>query len=382
MTSAIAALDREMEHRVSPVELLLDLVMVFAFTQITGLLAEDATWMGLVRGFLVVATLWGAWEVYTWFTSAIPVVRGVLRLAMLASTGALVFVALAVPDAFEDDALLFGVAYLAVRLIHLVLLAMAARTEPGRGPALVRFAPTAIVGSSLYVVAAFVAPEMRMFVWLVALAITYVGPALLDVGSSGWQVAIEHFAERQGLIVLIALGESILAIGAGAGRDLDPQSLVAVALSLILAATFWWLYFGTTAVLGLRRLLLEMGPDRVRYARNAYAYLHLPVVAAIILYAFGVETALHHVNEPLALVPAAALVGGVSLYLIATVVFIRLASQRLSWALLTGSIASLVVIPLSGTISALATLALAAGAGTLVTTLEATSPQGRGHALR
>ena len=353
--------------------------MVFAFTQITGLLVEDPTSMGLLRGVLVLATLWGAWEVYSWFTSAIPVDRGVARLAMLASTGTLVFVALAVPDAFEDDALLFGVAYFAVRLIHLGLLALAARADPGRVGALARFAPTAVLASSLYVVAAFVAPDMRMLVWAVALVIAYVGPVLTGVASSGWHVAIEHFAERQGLIVLIALGESILAIGAGAGRDLDQQVLLAVALAMILAATFWWLYFGTTADLGLRRLAFEMGPDRVRYARNAYAYLHLPVIAAIILYAFGVETALHHLNEPLALVPASALGGGVSLYLIATVVFIRLASKRLSWALLAGSIASLVVIPFSGTMSALGTLALMTGVGTLVTIVETTSTQGRGN---
>ena len=156
---------------------------------------------------------------------------------------------------------------------------------------------------------------MRLFLWVVALAIAYVGPALIGGGSSGWQVAVEHFAERQGLIVLIAIGESILAIGAGAGRDLDPQILLAVALAMVLAATFWWLYFATTADLGLRRLFLEMGLRRVRYAWNAYVYLHLPLVAAIVLYAFGVETALHQVDEPMALVPAFALGGGVSLYL-------------------------------------------------------------------
>ena len=377
MTQATTAPDREMEHRVSPVELFFDLVMVFAFTQITGLLAEEPTLDGLLRGFLVLATLWGAWEAYAWFTSTIPVERDVVRLAMLAATGSLVLVALAVPDAFADDALLFGVAYFAVRLLNIVLLATAAWGDPERMGALARFTPTAILGASLYVVAAFVAPEMRMLVWALALAVAYVGPVLIGVGSSGWRLAIEHFAERQGLIVLIAIGESILAIGAGAGRDLDLLVLLAVALSMVLAATFWWLYFGTAANLGLRRLAMEMGPDRVRYARNAYTYLHLPLVAAIVLYAFGVEAALHHIDEPMALVPASALGGGVSLYLIATVVFIRLASKRLSWALLIGSIASLAVVLLSGTTAALATLALVAGVATLVTILEAISTRGR-----
>ena len=248
-----------MEHRVSPVELFFDLVMVFAFTQITGLLAEDPTWQGLLRGFLVLAALWGAWEAYAWFTSAISVERR--RAARDARFDRFAGVRrVAVPDAFGDDALLFGVAYFSVRLVNIGLLATAARGDPSRMRALARFVPTAILGSSLYVVAAFVAPDMRMFLWVSALAIAYVGPVLIGVGSSGWQVAVEHFAERQGLIVLIALGESILAIGAGAGRDLDQQVLLGVALSMLLAATLWWLYFGTSADLGLRRLAIEMGP--------------------------------------------------------------------------------------------------------------------------
>jgi low temperature requirement protein LtrA len=277
-----------------------------------------------------------------------------------------VFVALAVPGAFGSDALLFGLAYFAVRLMHVVLSAAFARGDSARTGALARFAPTAVVGSSLYVVAALVAPDMRMLVWAIALAIDYLGPALVGVGPRGWQIAVEHFAERQGLIVLIALGESILSIGVGAGDDRSAGTLGAVALGMVLASTFWWLYFGASADLGLRRLRLAMGPERARFARDAYSFLHLPMVAAIILYAFGVEATLHHVDEPLAAVPAVALCGGAALYLLANVVFIRAAARLLALERLIGAIAALALIPVAVTVAALPALALVAAVCVLV----------------
>jgi low temperature requirement protein LtrA len=207
---------------------------------------------------------------------------------------------------------------------------------------------------------------MRILIWAIALAIDYLGPALVGVGPRGWDVAVEHFAERQGLIVLIALGESILSIGVGAGHDRAPGTLVAVALGMVLASAFWWLYFGGSADLGLRRLRLAMGPERARFARDAYSFLHLPMVAAIILYAFGVESTLHHVDEALDAVPAVALCGGVALYLLANVAFIRAAAQLRSLERLTGAIAAFALIPVGVTIAALPTLALVAGVCVLV----------------
>ena len=149
------------EHQVTPLELFFDLVFVFALTQVTSLLVDDSTWGGVLRGMLVLAALWWAWSAYAWLTSATDVDEGGVRLVMLASIGAMFGVALAVPGAFGDDAVLFGVAYLLVRLLHLVLSALVARDDPDRLGAILRFAPTAIVGASLLVAAGFLEGTFR-----------------------------------------------------------------------------------------------------------------------------------------------------------------------------------------------------------------------------
>ena len=143
MSDAERELERNDEHRVTPLELFFDLVFVFAITQVTSLLADDPTWGGVLRGMLVLAALWWAWSVYAWLTSALDVDEGGVRLAMLASMGAMLVVALAVPGAFGDDAVLFGVAYFLVRLLHLVLSAIvSSRRSRTAASALLRFAPT------------------------------------------------------------------------------------------------------------------------------------------------------------------------------------------------------------------------------------------------
>lgn len=222
----------EQEHRVTPLELFFDLVLVFAVTQVSGLLAEEPTWGGLLRGMLVLAALWRAWNAYAWLTSAADVDEGGVRLAMLGAMAAMFGVALAVPTAFGDEALLFGVAYFIVRVLHLVLSAIVGRDDADRLGALFRFAPTAIVGATLLVVAGFVEGDVRVAIWLVALAVDYLGGVVFGMGA-GWQVAPEHFAERHGLIILIALGESIIAIGVGAGFELGTAEIVAAMLGLV-----------------------------------------------------------------------------------------------------------------------------------------------------
>src|SRR5438093_5357055 len=194
-------LEHDAEHQVTPLELFFDLVFVFAITQVTKLLANDPTWVGVLRGMLVLAALWWAWNVYAWLTSAMDVDEGGVRLTMLASMGMMFGVALAVPGAFGDNAVLFGVAYLLVRLLHLVLSAIVGRDDPDRRGALLRFAPTATLAASLLVVAGFLDGNERIAVWVVALAVDYLGPAVIGMGP-GWDVAPQHFAERYGLIIL------------------------------------------------------------------------------------------------------------------------------------------------------------------------------------
>jgi low temperature requirement protein LtrA len=344
--------------------------MVFGFTQVSSLLADDPTWGGVLRGMLTLAALWWAWNVYAWLTSAMDVDEGGVRLAMLGSMGAMLIAALAVPGAFGDDALLFGVAYLLVRLLHLVLSATVARDDRDRRGALVRFAPTAIVGPSLLVLAGFLEGNTRIAVWVTALAIDYLGPVVIGMGR-GWRVAAEHFAERFGLIILIALGESIIAIGIGAGPQLDAGVLVAVALGLALVSSLWWLYFDVAAIFARRQLSEATGVERARLARDSYSYLHLPVVAGIVLFAFGLETTLHQVAEPLDIVPAAALCGGTALYLLGHIAFLFRATRYVFRRRTIGAAILLGLIPVALAIPALASLALVSAVCSLVVAYEA-----------
>jgi low temperature requirement protein LtrA len=271
--------------------------------------------------------------------------------------GAMLFVALGVPGAFQDDAVLFGCAYLVVRLIHLVISASVARGETDRRGALVRFAPTAILGASLLLVAGFVDGEARIAVWVVALAVDYLGPVVIGMGG-GWWVAAEHFAERHGLVILIALGESIVAIGFGVGPHLRSGALVAAAFGIVLVSALWWLYFDVAAIFARTRLMEMSGIERARLARDAYGYLHLPMVAGIVLFAFGVETTLHHVGEALDTIPAVALCSGTALYLLGHIAFLFRTTRHLFRRRTIGAAVLLALIPAALTIPALAALGL------------------------
>ena len=362
--------ERDPEHQVTPLELFFDLVFVFAITQVTSLLAHDPTRHGLIRGMLVLVALWWAWTAYAWLTSTMDVDEGGVRLAMLASMGAMLFVALAVPGAFGDDALLFGVAYLLVRLLHIVLYSIVGREDPDLLGAVLRFAPTAIVGASLLVLAGFLGGDERIAVWVVALAIDYVGPAVIGRGR-GWRIAPEHFAERHGLIVLIALGESIIAIGLGAGFALVTGVIVAAALGIVVVSALWWLYFDVAAILARTRLVQATGAEQSRLARDAYSYLHLPMIAGIVLFALGLKTTLGHFGDELETVPAVGLCAGAALYLLGQVAFLLRTTGRVFRRRTIGAVVLLGLVPAALAIPALGALGLVSAVCSLVVAYEA-----------
>jgi low temperature requirement protein LtrA len=364
------ALEPSDEHEVTPLELFFDLVFVFALTQVTVLLADEPTWGGVLRGMLVLSALWWAWSTYAWLTSATDVDEGGVRLVMLASMGAMFGVALAVPGAFGDDAVLFGVAYLIVRILHLVLSATVVRDDPDRLGSLLRFAPTAILGASLLVLAGFLEGNERIAVWVVALAVDYLGPVVIGVGQ-GWHVAPEHFAERHGLIILIALGESIIAIGVGAGFELGTGVIVAAALGIVVVSALWWLYFDVAAIFARRRLMQAQGLELHRLALHSYSYLHLPMVAGIVLFAFGLKTTLGHVDEALDTVPAVGLCGGAALYLLGHIAFLFRTTGRVFRRRTIGAVVLLALISAAVAIPALAALALVSAVCSSIVAYEA-----------
>jgi low temperature requirement protein LtrA len=362
--------ERDDEHQVTPLELFFDLVFVFAITQVTSLLTHNPTWGGALRGTLVLAALWSAWNAYAWLTSAIDVDEGGDRLTMLGAMAAMLVVGLAVPGAFGENALLFAVAYLVVRLLHLALSAIVGRDDPARFGAIMRFTPTAILGALLLVAAAFLDGDDRLAAWAIAIAIDYLGPVVIGMGQ-GWRVAPVHFAERFGLIILIALGESIIAIGVGAGFKLTAGVIAGAVLGITVVSALWWLYFDVAAIFGRQRLVQARGLDQVRLARDAYNYLHLPLVAGIVFFALGLETTLGHPRDELPTVPAVALCGGAALYLLGHVGFLLRSTGRVFRRRTIGGCALLALIPEALAVPALAALGLVAAVCAFVVAYEA-----------
>jgi low temperature requirement protein LtrA len=351
----------ESEQRVTPLELFFDLVFVFAITQVTGFLAVNSTWLGLLRGLMLLAALWWAWAAYAWLTNTLNPEEGAVRLAVFGSIGSMLVVSLAVPKAFGVDGVTFGVAYFIVRALHLVLYAIAGRGDRELLRAVLRIAPTAVLAPVLIIGAGFLDGAAQMAVWGAALAVDYL--AVLIGHMRGWRVSPAHFVERHGLIVIIALGESIVAIGVGAaGQVLDAGEILAALLGVTVAAALWWSYFDWVIYVAQARLAEASGTVRAGLARDLFSYLHLPMVAGIVLFALGMKTTLADVRSPLPTIPAIGLFGGLALYMVAHVA----SRLRLGGGLGRGRpIAAVVLValyPLAGIVPALVSLALVAAA--------------------
>jgi low temperature requirement protein LtrA len=345
------------EQRVTPLELFFDLVFVFAITRVTGLMAHELSWTSIGQGLLVLAALWWGWAAYAWLTNHVAGDDGRARLVVFLAMGSMVLVALAVPEAFDAHALLFALAYLVMRMAHLGLYWVASSEDPDVHVAVGKLLPTATTGPLLLVVAAFTDGGVQAALWIAALVLDYGGP--LVRGVAGYRVHPAHFAERFSLIVIIALGESIVAIGVGAGIEpLDAAIGLAAVLSLVSSAALWWAYFDVVAPVAQRRLAELRGVARNTLARDSFAYLHLPMIAGIELFALGVEQVVGHADEPLEVQAAAALFGGVALYLLAHVAFRLRNGGTLNRQRLAAAIVCAACVPLGAELDALAGLAV------------------------
>jgi low temperature requirement protein LtrA len=346
-------------QRVTPLELFFDLVVVFAITQVTGFLSGDPTGGGLLRGMLLLGALWWAWAAYAWLTNTLNPEEGAVRLVVFGAIGAMLIVSLAVPKAFGTGGLVFGVAYFIVRALHLVLYAIAGWGDRDLIRAVARVVPPATIGPGLLVVAGFLDGAPQLAMWGAALAVDYLG--VLVGHMRGWRVSPEHFVERHGLVVIIALGESIVAIGVGAaGLPLDAGLIVAALLGIAVVAAIWWSYFDWVVFVAQARLTEATGAARAALARDLYSYLHLPMVAGIVLFALGLKTTLADVEGSLPPIPALGLCGGVALYLLAHIALrLRIGSgwghgRPVATVLLLG------LLPLAGGMQALSALGLVA----------------------
>jgi low temperature requirement protein LtrA len=326
------------EARVTPIELFFDLVFVFSLTQVTALMGHDLSGLAILRGMLVLALLWWCWVGYAWLGNVVQAEEGLGRAAMFSAMAAMFVMALAVPEAFDDlpggldGPVVVAFAYLAIRLLHLGMFWLAARTEHDRGlrGQLLLFMPSLFGSTAILLVASQLdGRTARTLAWVGAILVDYVGVIL--GGASGWRLhSASHFAERHGLIVIVALGESIVAIGVGVAHVPISWPIIAGSvLGLAVVASVWWAYFDVVSIVAERVLRRLQGEARTRMARDAYSYLHLPMVAGIALLALGIEQVLEQVghtsdrelSRSLPVVPLAALYGGVVLFLVAHAAF-------------------------------------------------------------
>jgi low temperature requirement protein LtrA len=354
----VAATAVDQEHRVTPRELFFDLVFVFAFTQVATLLTNDPTFAGIGRGLLVLAALWWAWAAYAWLTNILDPEEGVVFAALLVALIAMFVAALVVPGVYDDDGVLFGAAFLVVVAMHAVLYAAAGRGNRDLLGAVLRVAPWNLLGATLILVAGFT-DGARTWLWLAAIAVTYAGGLL--TGSMGWQVHASHFAERHGLVMIIALGEAFISIGIGAtGIGIGTGEVVAAILGILVATSFWLAYFDFFSIRGERLLLDLQGAERVALARDVYSYLHFPLIVGVVLFAFAMKDVVGHVGEELDFVSAFALCGGSALYMLTfTAIRIRVMRRvQLSRGRFVAALAVLLILPLATMIPALAALAL------------------------
>jgi low temperature requirement protein LtrA len=311
--------------RVMPLELFFDLVFVLALTQCTALMAAQPTWQGLARGLLALAILWWAWVGYAWLTSVVDPEEGGVRLVIIAAMAAMLVVALAIPEAFEERGLLFAGGLAVVRIAHIVLFLIASRGDPNLRSSVIGLAVSTALGVGIIAAASFTDGVLQGGLWALALMLDMGGPAFF-----------------------------------GAEHGIDAGVVVAAVLGVCLSAAMWWLYFDVVALVAARRLQnATRGRERNQVARDSFSFLHLPMVGGIALVALGFKKTLEHVGDALQIEIAVAMLGGFVLYLLAHVAFRWRNVHRFSTQRVVAAVVLAALTPVAVEIPAEATLAVA-----------------------
>jgi low temperature requirement protein LtrA len=300
------------ESRVTTLELFFDLVFVFTLTQLTALLSEALSWESLLQSFLIFIVLFWMYGGYVWLTNSVPPVTPRRQLLLIAGMAAFLICALAIPKAFQDTGVVFGIGYLIVIIVHGFMYVRAVGLKTAR------FVPMNFLSAGAVISAGLVDGSARYLLWLLAIAL-HVVTSFLGTGLR-FELRVSHFAERHGLLLLVALGESIVAIGAG-GLVLDLRFILAAVLGLILTAALWWLYFARDDEVARITMLARPNTAQLRQALGGYFYAFIPMLFGIILLATGIESSIEHLTTRLDTAHAFAFGGGVGLYLIGTIIF-------------------------------------------------------------
>lgn len=358
MRDEVPATPAEREQRVTSLELFFDLIFVLALTQVGTFLHGDPSWLRLLEAAAILMALWIGWSDYVWLGNRAATDEGLIRVVLLTAMCALLVISLAVPHAFGDDALVFGIAYFFVLALHIVAYAAFARGDPALRAAVGRLALTSLPAAALLVLAGVLPGTGRAICWVVALTLSF---GVRIAGLEGWGVVPSHIAERFGLIIILALGESIIALGVGAADlPITAGLIVGALLGVAVAGALWWAYFDSAAMAVARKLRDAAPAEQVRIAVDAYSYAHLPMVAGILFFAFGVETTLAHRHAHLSGLAATTLSGGVALYLLALNVFMWLGGRWISTPRLVAAAILVALVPVATVLPALLSLGLVA----------------------
>jgi len=303
------------ESHVTTLELFFDLVFVFTLTQLTALLAKSLSWESLLQAFLIFIVLFWMYGGYVWLTNSVPPVTPGRQLLIIAGMEAFLICALAIPNAFHDSGMIFGIGYLIVILVHGFMYVRAVGLKAAR------FVPMNILSASTVITAGFVDGPARYWLWILAIGL-HILTSFLGTGLT-FEIRVNHFVERHDVLLLVALGESIIAIGAGGSLALDLRFILAAVFGLILTAALWWIYFARDDEVARNTMLARPPTDRLRQALGGYFYAFIPMLFGIILLATGIKSSIEHLTTRLDTAHAFAFGGGVGLYLIGTIIFRR-----------------------------------------------------------
>jgi low temperature requirement protein LtrA len=345
---------REVVERVSTLELFFDLVFVFTITQLTALLVHRPDATGVFQALVLLALIWWMYAGYAWLTNAVAPDRASRRFFLLAGMGAYLILALSIPGAFKGSGLSFGLAYLLVVIVHAGLFTRSSSASVTQ--AIVALAPFNLTTGLMVLAGGIAGGTARYVLWALAAAFEWLTPLIQDTTS--FEVAPAHFVERHGLVVIVAIGESVVAVGIGAAGLPVDLGLVGIALlGLALSACLWWAYFGGDDARAERALAAAPPRERSRMALNAFGYAHLPILLGIVGIAATLKESSGHASEALATEPAVSLAGGVALFLLGDVLMrhaLRLGQGRVR---ALAALLALATIPLGTEVSAVAQLA-------------------------
>ncbi|NLU77394.1 low temperature requirement protein A [Micromonospora sp. HNM0581] len=368
--------------RVDKFEIFFDLVFVFSFFIIARATAANISGSQLLHAALVLAVLWWCWVVHTMVATRIRIGEGFVPVLMVVGMAALFSFALALPQAFmvprtsEAGPVVVAVSYVVIRVVHLGLFLHIIKDNPTERRHFFRFLPELTLSTFLLLVAALLpahipdarlAELVRYGLWVTVVLLQY-GSGLL-IRTWGWRVtSAEHWTERYDLILIIALGESVISVGLGSnllGQSPTLPGVVAAGLGIVFTAALWWVHYDLIGPAARIALHATLGQARVLMARDAYAYLYLPMIAGIITFALGAEGILHDIAKPGLPVSEPAqgpdvplLFGGVFLYLLGNMLFQLRTLHTLSWTRVGTLMVLLAAIPIAKPLPGLATLGL------------------------